>query len=183
MKKNISVVKCFDLLTIKTVHEISERLKDWNIINIISFGLCMISQRWIDCILYYNVNQSNGISIIWWLFENRDFILQRLKILLIVEVDHLLMTWKTFDRMLLRLWENFFSWAKNLDAENTFKKYYDLCTKYNVCRKYPEKPGSITLKLKKKLWNYLVAIVTQVYSAVCNQSRGINNALEFFSST
>ena len=121
MKKNISVVKCFDLLTIKTVHEISERLKDWNIINIISFGLCMISQRWIDCILYYNVNQSNGISIIWWLFENRDFILQRLKILLIVEVDHLLMTWKTFDRMLLRLWENFFSWAKNLDAEILLK--------------------------------------------------------------
>ena len=110
-KKNKSSVQCIDGLNIKTAHEITEisKNKNWVLTYhlLSSYDLIMTNRLYI---LFY-VDQSNGRSIIWWWLENWDFVWSRLKILSIIKVDKLLVTWKIADRLLLSVWINFSRWA------------------------------------------------------------------------
>ena len=79
-KKNESLAWCIDLLTIETVHEITEILKDKNWVLTFLFDLSMISRWLTDCRLYHCVDRSNVILIIRRWFENWDFIWHRLNL-------------------------------------------------------------------------------------------------------
>ena len=148
-KKNKILVWCIDRLTTETVHDITERSKDQTILHKFLFGLHMISQWWIDRRFYHYIDQSNVSLIVWWLFENRDFVWQILNILSIVEVDWLLMNWKMVDRLMLSMWAEFLSWAKKIGCWKGSKtiQYYNLCTKLSICRKYQGITSSLNLKL------------------------------------
>ena len=107
--------------------------------------LFIITQWWIDRCFYFYVDQFNGSLIVWWLIKNQNFFWQFLKILLIIKVDQLLVTWKMVDRMLQRMWDNFSRWALNFGFWKGKKMYYNLCTKLKVCRKYQRKTSSLNL--------------------------------------
>ena len=64
-----------------------------------------------------------------------------------LEVERLLVTCKRLDRMLPIMWDDSSRSAKNLAAEKALKKYYNLCTKLNVCGKYQVKTSYINMKL------------------------------------
>ena len=75
------------------------------------FDLHIISLQWINCRLYYYIYQSNGSSIVRQWFKNRYFVWHRLNLPSIAEVDRLLVTFKTVDKLLLSMWAEFSSWA------------------------------------------------------------------------
>ena len=112
----------------------------WDLINIklyylhFFFGVIMIDRRWIGCCFYYHVDWSNGSSIVWWLFENRDFVWQKLNLPSIVEVNLLLVTCKMVDRLILSMWDYFLRWYKTIGCWKVSKtiKDYNLCTKLSV---------------------------------------------------
>ena len=85
------------------------------------FNLCIIAQQYIDRIFNHYVYQLYSSLIVWWWSKNQDFVWCRLKLLLIVEVDRLLMTWKIVDRILLSMWFNFSRWAKKLTDKKALK--------------------------------------------------------------
>ena len=116
----------------------------------LGFYICMIAWQCIDCIFYYYVDRSNSSLIVRWLFENQDFIWRRLKLLSIVEVNRLLVIRKMLDRLLLSMWANFMRWSKKVGFwKGLKKKYYNLCTKFNLCRKHQGKMIYLNLKLGK----------------------------------
>ena len=78
------------------------------------FGLIMISQKQIYCILYYYVDQLKNSSIVWWLFEHWYFVWQILKLLSIIEVNQLMMTCKPVDRLLTSMCTNVLRRAKTI---------------------------------------------------------------------
>ena len=84
-------------------------------------GLCMVYWWWIDRILYYYIYQLNGKSIVRWWFENVVFVWRILKLLLIIEVDQLLVTCKTVDRLMLSVWDKVSGQDKNVAAEKDQK--------------------------------------------------------------
>ena len=49
------------------------------------FDLFIIDRWWIYFRLYYYLDRSNGSLIVWWWYKNQDFVLHRLKSLLIVD--------------------------------------------------------------------------------------------------
>ena len=112
------------------------------------FDLHMIALILIDLGFYYCIDRSNVRLVVGWLFEYWDFVWRRLRLLYVVELDRLLVTCKTVDRLILSMWTDFLMWNKKLAAEKYLKiKCYDLCEKLNVWRKYQRKTSSINLKL------------------------------------
>ena len=100
------------------------------------FYLHMIYRQWIYCYFYYYVDRSNNSLIIWCFFNNWDFVQHKLKLSTIVEINRLLVNWKTVYMLLLNTWSKFLSWAKKSGCWKAKKKVPQLCTKLNVCRKY-----------------------------------------------
>ena len=124
------------------------------------FDLLMISRKWIYHRWYYYLDRSNGISIIRWLFENWEFVRRRLKILLIVEVDRLLVIQKTVDRLILSMWAKFLRSDKKLAAKIDLKSA-------TVCVQHWTYVGITKKNLDILIWNsakqnnnHLVSIVT-----------------------
>ena len=70
--------------------------------------------------------------------------------MLIIEVNRLLVTWKTVDNLLMIIWANFLWCAKKVGSLIGSKKikYYNLFTILNVCRKYQGKRYLL-------IWNWL----------------------------
>ena len=127
-KKNKSLVRCIDWLSIETVHEITEILKDQTILLKFVVDLRLIACWWIDRIFYYYVDQLDGSSIVRGLIKNREFVWLILNLSSIVEVDLLLAAWKKVDRLSLSMWADFLRWAKILASEKG-KKYCNFCRK------------------------------------------------------
>ena len=111
--------------------------------------ICMIYLRLMYRRLYYYVDQFNGRSTVWWWFKYWYFVRWILKLLLVVEVDWLLLTCKMVYTLLLSMLTEFLISAKTIGCQKVSKKikYYDLCTRLNVGRKYQEKTSSLNLKL------------------------------------
>ena len=71
-----------------------------------------------------------------------------MKLLSIIAIIFLLVTWKTVDRLPVSMRDNFSRSAKKLAAEKALKiNYYNLCTTMNVHRKYQRKQDIL-------IWNW-----------------------------
>ena len=81
----------------------------------------MISQQLIHRIFYYYADRLNSSSIVRRLFKNSDFVWQRLNLSPIAEVDRLLLTWKTVDKLMPSCGTNFRGELKKLAAEKEKK--------------------------------------------------------------
>ena len=90
----------------------------------------------------------NGSLIVLLLIKNHYFFWQILIISLIVALGCFLMTPIKAVWLLIVIWANFLINYKNIGfLIGYLKKYYNLCTKLNVCRKYQGKTPSINLEL------------------------------------
>ena len=73
-----------------------------------------------------------------------------MKLSLTIEVDQLLVTCKTVDRLMLIMWAYFLGDVKHLDYKKALKiKHCNLCTKVDFCRKYQGKTSYFDLKLSQ----------------------------------
>ena len=123
--KNKSLVQYIDRLTIKTINMIPERFKLSAYILVMVFVWSIDNEYIVDFITF--VDRLSRRLAVKWLIKNWDFVQRRLKIFLIVEVNQLLVTWKTVYRLMLSMWADFSSWAKTVgwwkDLKNKALKF------------------------------------------------------------